>query len=165
LVGDTLSTRQFPYELSIAIEGLDNEYRQRILYALKNVDRLSFSEIRETVDIETPLLSNHLRRLSESLLVEHFYEHVLGDERYSFYRISKFGKNILDNLFKALNKEAITDYPEYYIVSSDQTEDSASEVNTAPLEAIIAGQCEAYNGSLKANSSSDGSIIAQIVKV
>jgi hypothetical protein len=40
--------------------------------------------------------------MTESLLVEHFYEHTIGDERYSFYRISSFGKRLLASLLGSL---------------------------------------------------------------
>jgi DNA-binding transcriptional ArsR family regulator len=93
---------QFPYELGKAIEGLNHEYRQKILLSLNEVDKLSFSEIGEKVDISRPLLANHLKKLAETLLVEHFYEHEVGNEKFSYYRISLFGKTLLENMIGTL---------------------------------------------------------------
>jgi DNA-binding HxlR family transcriptional regulator len=154
-------TGQFPYELCLAIEGLDNDYRQRILYSLKNVDKLSFSEIREAVDIETPLLSSHLRKLTESLLVEHFYEHTLGDEKYSFYRISKFGKSVLESLLRALNKETY-EAPDIFRVEINGSSAKPSSVQT---EIIVQKLVKDFSKILKANSSSDGQVLAKIAGV
>ena len=93
---------QFPYELSKAVEGLNNEYRQEILLSLNEVEKLSFSEIRKKVGISRPLLANHLKKLSQTLLVEHFYEHEVGNEIFSYYRISPFGKILLENMIGTL---------------------------------------------------------------
>ena len=93
---------QFPYELGKAVEGLNNKYRQEILLALTKVENLSFSEIRERIGISRPLLANHLKKLSKTLLIEHFYEHEIGNEKFSYYRISPFGKALLENMIGTL---------------------------------------------------------------
>lgn len=93
---------QFPYELGRAVEGLNNKYRQEILLALNEVEKLSFSEIRERVGISRPLLANHLKKLSKTFLIEHFYEHEIGNEKFSYYRISSFGKALLENMIGTL---------------------------------------------------------------
>jgi len=92
----------FPYELRKAIEGLNNKYRQEILLVLNEVEKLSFSEIREKVDINRSLLANHLKKLSKTLLIEHFYEHEVGNEKFSYYSISTFGKSLLENMIGTL---------------------------------------------------------------
>jgi predicted transcriptional regulator len=93
---------QFPYEISKAVEGLDNEHRQRILLILNEAEKLSFSEISEKVGISRPLLANHLRKLGSTLLIDHFYEHEVGNEEFSYYRISPFGKALIGNIFGTL---------------------------------------------------------------
>ena len=93
---------QFPYELGKAVEGLNNKYRQEILLALTEVENLSFSEIWERIGISRPLLANHLKKLSKTLLIEHFYEHEIGNEKFSYYRISPFGKALLENMIGTL---------------------------------------------------------------
>jgi len=93
---------QFPYELGKAVEGLNNKYRQDILLILNEVEKLSFSEIREKVGISRPLLANHLKKLIKSLLIEHFYEHEVGNENFSYYRIAPFGKTLLENMMGTL---------------------------------------------------------------
>lgn len=99
---------QFPYELRLAIDGLNNESRQKILFFLKDVEKLSFSEIRNKVETSPPLLANHLNKLIDTFLVEHFYEHKIGDERYSYYKISTFGKYLIENMLETLYAKRIT---------------------------------------------------------
>jgi len=94
---------QFPYELKLAIKGLNDEKRQKILVMLHESGKVSFSEISRQTSIERPLLTHHLKLLMKSLLVEHFYEHTVGDDRFSFYQISSLGSSILKALDSALN--------------------------------------------------------------
>jgi len=90
---------KFPTELSQAIEGLNNEHRQNILLKLYTIPKLSFSELVGQTGITDSLISTHLRKLRDSMLIEHFYEHEVGREEYSFYKITKYGRRILNNLF------------------------------------------------------------------
>ena len=97
---------EFPYELKIAIDGLNNENRQKILLILENEEKLSFSEIEKKSEIEKALLASHLKKLIRTLLVEHFYEHEVGNDKFSYYKISALGKLLLQNILKALVFEA-----------------------------------------------------------
>ena len=99
---------EFPYELRKAIEGLSNQHRQEILLALREKGKLSFSEINEEVPIKRPLLAIHLKKLSRTLLVEHFYQHQLRDEKYSYYRISPFGRALLESMLGTLFFKRVT---------------------------------------------------------
>jgi DNA-binding transcriptional ArsR family regulator len=90
---------EFPLELKMAVEGLNNENRQKIVLILNTTDKMSFSEIMKETNIESSLLSNHLKKLLDTLLIEHFYEHIVGEDKYSFYKISKYGKRLLRNMF------------------------------------------------------------------
>jgi predicted transcriptional regulator len=121
---------QFPYELSKAVEGLDNEYRQRILLILNEEEKLSFSEISERINISRPLLANHLKKLSRTLLIDHFYEHAVGNEEFSYYKISSFGKALLGNMFGTLYfKKTKTEITIIHIKSEE-----TSAVLMIPLE-------------------------------
>ena len=94
--------RSLPYELNLAIEGLNNQQRQEILFALQEVNRLSFSELSKRVSIDRSLLANHLKVLLKTLLVEHYYDQKVGNEAFSFYAISPLGKAILNRLLGTL---------------------------------------------------------------
>ena len=96
---------ELPYELRIAIDGLNNPNRQKILLILENEDKLSFSEIERKSELDKALLASHLRKLIRTLLIEHFYEHEVGNDRFSYYRISSLGKLLLQNILKTVLEE------------------------------------------------------------
>jgi len=89
---------KFPEELSCAIKGLDNENRRAILLSLYDKPKMAFSDILEETGLGDSLLSSHLRVLKDSFLVVQFYEHEVGREEYSFYGLTKFGRNIMTSL-------------------------------------------------------------------
>lgn len=91
-----------PYELDLAINGLNNKQRQEILLILNDVDKISFSDLSQKTGIDGASLSNHLKILSASLLAEHFYDHRIGNDKYSYYQISPLGKRLLQNLMGTL---------------------------------------------------------------
>lgn len=93
---------QFPYEIALAIKGLDNETRQKILLSLNVAESLSFSEIKDIIKADKSLIASHLKKLTKNLLVEHFFEHEIGNEHFSYYQISTFGKTLLNNLMATL---------------------------------------------------------------
>ncbi len=98
----------FPPELSKAIAGLSNENRQKILINLYNEIKLSFSELQNRTGINASLLSNHLKKLKQSLLIEQIYDRVIGEVAYSFYKITKYGKDIMSRLFGLFSTTTIT---------------------------------------------------------
>lgn len=93
---------EFPTELSQAIEGLNHINRQKILVSLFNYEEQSFSEIKKETELNDALLSSHLRKLKDSLLVEQYYKHVENKQDYSYYKLTKYGKTILTNLLKII---------------------------------------------------------------
>ena len=93
----------FSYELKLAINGLNNKKRQTIISILGKHDKLSFSEIVKLTEIEKSLLTHHLKTLQKSLLITHFYEHTIGNDNFSFYELSAFGRILINALFNVMN--------------------------------------------------------------
>ncbi len=52
--------------------------------------------------IEKLTLNFHLKKLFSSALVDHYYKHELGNQKYSFYCITPLGSRALANLNNAL---------------------------------------------------------------
>ena len=111
-----LRIEKFPQELASAIKGLDNENRSTILLSLYYTSKMKFSEILKETRLGGSLLSGHLRTLQDSFLVERFYEHEMGNEKYSFYALTKFGRNILTSLLST-----------YYIVEYEDPQEPTLE--------------------------------------
>jgi len=110
---------KFPKELAGAIKGLDNENRRTVLFSLYYAPKKAFSEILKDTRLGDSLLSSHLRTLKDSYLVEQFYEHEVGREVYSFYALTKFGRNILTSLLST-----------YYIVEYEDTKEPTLEAQS-----------------------------------
>ena len=100
----------FPKDLQLAIQGIQDTTRQQILLILDANKALSFSDIQkrmaQQMRIAKNTLAHHLKVLIRSLLVEHYYEHKVGVEQFSFYRISPFGHRVVLNLYQALKSSA-----------------------------------------------------------
>lgn len=71
--------------------------RHKILQALREVGRLSTSEISEAVDREANDLHYHLRKLKRTALVRNHREPRSGTEKeYSYYTLTPLGEIVLD---------------------------------------------------------------------
>jgi len=99
---------EIPEEIRRAIRGLDSNYRAAIFVALYKHGDLSFSDLREKLEIDKAMLNYHLGKLIESALVQHYYKHELGTEKYSFYNVSPFGQNFVEILSRFLRPQPYT---------------------------------------------------------
>ena len=118
---DLIEIKEFPTELKLALKGLDNENRQKILLALLSHAKLSYADIQKTTDIKKTLVPNHLDVLIKNLLIEHFYEHKIGEKKYSYYQLSQYGKSLLENLFSSLTMTLVTEYTIKIEITKKQT--------------------------------------------
>lgn len=96
--------KEIPQELKKAIGGLDDDTRLYLFLTLKRDKELSFSDLSEKVNMknEKAKMLFHLKKLTESALVEHKYKHQIGNEKYSFYAITKFGENLWNSIVASL---------------------------------------------------------------
>jgi len=90
--------KEIPEEIRRAIRGLDSDYRAGIFVALHKYGELSFSDLRKKLEIDKAMLNYHLGKLIESALIQHYYKHELGTEKYSFYNITPFGQDFVEIL-------------------------------------------------------------------
>jgi len=93
-----------PIELRRAISGFDNDIRLGIFLALRKHGELPFSDLSERLGMkmDKAKLHFHLRKLTESALIEHRYRHQFGNEKFSFYATTKFGENLWDSIATSL---------------------------------------------------------------
>ena len=118
-----------PIEIRRAIGGLDNDIRLGIFLALMKHRELSFSELSEKLGMKKykAKLNFHLGKLTKSALVEHYYRHQLGNEKFSFYSTTEFGENLWNNIVHSLK-------PPSPIVSM---EESSGQYLTEAIKGII----------------------------
>jgi DNA-binding transcriptional ArsR family regulator len=94
---------EFPYTIRNALKGLDNDLRLKIVEYLVENGETSYSKILKGLEIKNKgKLTFHLRKLSESGVIDRL--ELLGsntDEK-SFYNISPFGRNVVNGLMSSL---------------------------------------------------------------
>ena len=117
---------KLPKELASAIKGLNNENRRTVLFILYYAPKMAFSEILKETRLSDSLLSSHLRTLQDSYLIEQFYEHEMGNEKYSFYTLTKFGRNILTNLLST-----------YYLIEEEAPQEPTLEPQSLTASADL----------------------------
>lgn len=95
-----------PYETRIILSALDNPIRQAIIVLLSRKKELSFSQIQNELNLEKLTLNFHLKKLFSSALIDHYFKHEIGNQKYSFYSITPLGSRILTSLNNALTPPA-----------------------------------------------------------
>lgn len=95
---------KMPNELKRAIKAMDAEARQAIIAALAEHEELSFSELKREISIDQSNLRHHLNILMKGALVENFIKGFDDSNKYSFYKITKFGKYFLEALYDFLER-------------------------------------------------------------
>lgn len=93
---------QIPVEIKKAVKGFGHDIRCAIIVDLARKGELTFTQLKEDLDIDTGLLNNHLKTLMDGALVEHYYKHELGNEQYSYYSLTLFGKDFLRGVLEPL---------------------------------------------------------------
>ena len=95
-------SKEIPRETRLIIAALDNPIRQAILVLLSEKEELSFSEMQKEFGLEKLTLNFHLKKLFSSALIDHYFKHEIGNQKYSFYSITSLGRRILSSLINAL---------------------------------------------------------------
>lgn len=88
---------EVPEEIKSVIKGLDSEVRIAIIVALMKNTKLTFSELKECLGLNSSSLSSHLSTLQDGGLVNNFLE--WNEKSYSFYMITDIAKTVLESLF------------------------------------------------------------------
>ncbi|MGQ9641925.1 MAG: winged helix-turn-helix domain-containing protein [Candidatus Bathycorpusculaceae bacterium] len=95
-------TEEITNEIRIILESLDNPVRQAILMLLSKKGELSFSDLQKELGLRKLTLNFHLKKLFASALVDHYYKHELGNQKYSYYSVTPLGGRVLLNLSRSL---------------------------------------------------------------
>jgi len=90
---------EFPRPLKEAIKGLDNESRWKIIEYLTENGESSYSTLLNDLKVENKgILTFHLQELSKGALINRYEIFGNTTKKRSFYDISSFGKNMINNL-------------------------------------------------------------------
>ncbi len=93
---------QVPKEIRKAVKAFGNDIRCAIVVDLVQKGESTFTQLKDDLDIDSKLLSNHLKILMDGAILEHYYKHEFGNEQYSYYNLTLFGKDIFRGILEPL---------------------------------------------------------------
>jgi DNA-binding HxlR family transcriptional regulator len=90
-------SNEVPEQIKSVLKGIDSNVRLAIIVALMKKGKLSFSEMKELLDLNSSSLSSHLSILQDGGLVVN----ILGWNKntYSYYTATDIAKAVLKSLF------------------------------------------------------------------
>jgi len=97
---------QLPKETRQIITALDNSIRQAILVLLTQKTEIPFTDLQKELQTEKLTLNFHLKKLFAAALIDHYYKHEVGNQKYSYYALTPLGRRVLTNLNAALTPPA-----------------------------------------------------------
>jgi len=95
--GKTQYANEIPREIKSVIRALDDDIRLAIIISLMKNTKMSFAELKKSLDIQSSSLSHHLSLLQDGGLVNNFLE--LKGKSHSYYTTTGLTKSILESLF------------------------------------------------------------------
>lgn len=96
-------TQKIPIEARLAAEGLSgqNDIRWAVVAALMEQTEEPFSGLKERLDLHQQRLSDALDALQTGGIVKKEARERTGDQYEGYYKLTKFGKKILDGFYDA----------------------------------------------------------------
>jgi DNA-binding HxlR family transcriptional regulator len=96
---------QIPLILRKTFKAFASDNRSAIVIALhKNNKRLTFTQLKRTLNIDQRILTDELKRLMSGAIVDHYTEFNEGVRGYSYYELTDYGINILKATLNVLSK-------------------------------------------------------------
>lgn len=94
---------KMPFDFEEILKGIGKNIRFSILLVLNDKGIMSFTEIAIYLEIEKGLLSNHIKILEVSGLIQNFLEKREYSKEFSFYEMTSLGKKMLSDLISNYN--------------------------------------------------------------
>lgn len=108
---------KIPKEIRLAVEGMQgqNELRFAIIVALLEEEELSFTDLKETLNIHQQRLSTALDSLQTGGIVKKEADGVVGGQQTGEYQTTEFGRQILDGFYSAMKpkREGAKEKPQF----------------------------------------------------
>ena len=96
---------QIPLILRKTFKAFASDNRSAIVIALyENNKRLTFTQLKRTLDIDQRILTDELKRLMGGAIVDHYTEFHESIRGYSYYELTDYGINILKATLNVLSK-------------------------------------------------------------
>ena len=135
---------EIPEEIKSVIKGLDSDVRIAIIVILMKEAKLTFSELKQRLSLNSSSLSSHLSALQDGGLVNNFLE--WNEKSYSYYMITDIAKAVLESLFDIVTQTggftSFSDLPnqdlEQQIFSDERTKLQSDKYLELALEGGLA---------------------------
>jgi predicted transcriptional regulator len=131
------TVKEIPEEIRHVIKGLDNDTRLAILTLLMKNGKMTYSELKNSLSLNSSTLSADLSLLQDGGLVANFLE--WKNKSYSYYVITNLAKSVLKSLFDAVVKLPDQAKKEY-IIGAQNIDRSRLEIIASILDATKTGQ-------------------------
>jgi DNA-binding transcriptional ArsR family regulator len=99
-------SKEIPREIKDVITGLAHDIRLSIVIALLKNMKMTFTELKKLLDLNSSSLSYHLSLLQDGGLVDNIIE--WKDQSYSYYVITDVARSVLESLFDIIVKFPVT---------------------------------------------------------
>lgn len=93
----------YPDDFKFLLKGIGNKFRFILSFYLLNRENASLSEIARYTNKKNSLVLNHISKLELGGIIQNFIEKREGTNEYSYYELTKLGKNVISNLFSNLD--------------------------------------------------------------
>lgn len=105
--------KEVPEDVKEAIKALSDDTRLAIVVALLKHGEFTFSQLMETLRVNSSVLSHHLKSLINASLIKNYYAKKPESEEYSFYDLTSYGEQFMRSVYGLLDvpnalEEAIT---------------------------------------------------------
>lgn len=94
---------EVPEDIREAVKALSDNTRLAIVVALLKHGELTFSQLLETLEISSSILSHHLKNLVNASLIKNYYIKKPDSEEYSFYDLTSYGEVFMRSVYGMLD--------------------------------------------------------------
>ena len=93
-----------PEDFELFLKSLNNRFRLALTLMIKDQGPLTFSQIVKMTNKEKSLISNHLKKLELSGLIQNYLKKNSMSSEYSYYKLSQYGNHSIDSLLSSYNQ-------------------------------------------------------------
>jgi len=94
---------EIPMDFELLLKSLGHKTRIHLVQIMMDDDELSLSRISKTINLENSLIINHIKKLELAGVVQNYIKRKEKTNEYSFYKLTKYGKEIISKLIKNYN--------------------------------------------------------------
>jgi len=124
---------RIPLMLRQTFKAFASDNRSTIIETLINTNKpLTFSEIKQAVNLDQRVLTDELKKLISGAVVDHYTEYRYGVKHYSYYKLTEYGAKILEANLKVLFESYEPTIKSGVIKESSKNSELQDTINKTP---------------------------------